>query len=125
MAEEQGIISYDPATTNMVLERMYQNRNSFPFDTEVKPESEKGITSGAVYAAVSELKGATTLNKGYWNDISSLMEGVPTAEEGSIAYVGENAPYKIIPLRGFGVGGHGADPHAVSQPRKLLHEGGG
>ena len=96
MAEEQkGIISYDPATTNMVLDRMYQNRNAFPFDTEAKPESEKGITSGAVYGALAELKGATTLNKGYWNDINSLMAGVPTAEEGSIAYVGEEAPYAV------------------------------
>ena len=96
MAEQQtGIINYDPATTNLVLDRMYQNRNAFPFDTEVKPESERGITSGAVYAAVSELKGATTLNKGYWNDSNSLMAGVPSAEEGSIAYVGENAPYRI------------------------------
>lgn len=95
MAEEQEIISYDPATTNMVLDRMYQNRNAFPFDTEAKPESEKGITSGAVYGALAELKGATTLNKGYWKDANSLMAGVPSAEEGSIAYVGENAPYKI------------------------------
>lgn len=96
MAEEQkGIISYDPATTNMVLDRMYQNRNAFPFDTEAKPESEKGITSGAVYGALAELRGATTLNKGYWNDINSLMAGVPTAEEGSIAYVGEEAPYAV------------------------------
>ena len=95
MAEEQGIIIYDPATTNMALERMYQNRNAFPFDTEAKPESEKGITSGAVYAAVSELKGATVLNKGYWPDSNSLMAGVPSAEEGSIAYVGANAPYAI------------------------------
>lgn len=95
MAEEQGIISYDPATTNMVLDRMYRNRDSFPFDTEVKPESEKGITSGAVYGALAELKGATTLNRGYWNDINSLMAGVPTAEEGSIAYVGEEAPYAV------------------------------
>ena len=95
MAEEQGIISYDPATTNMVLDRMYQNRNSFPFDTEAKQDSEKGITSGAVYAAVSELKGATVLNKGYWPDSNSLMAGVPSAEEGSIAYVGANAPYAI------------------------------
>ena len=95
MAEEQGIISYDPATTNMMLDRMYRNRDSFPFDTEAKPESEKGITSGAVYAAVSELKGATVLNKGYWPDSNSLMAGVPSAEEGSIAYVGANAPYAI------------------------------
>ena len=92
MAEEQGIIIYDPATTNMVLDRMYRNRDSFPFDTEAKQESEKGITSGAVYAAVSELKGATVLNKGYWPDSNSLMAGVPSAEEGSIAYVGANAP---------------------------------
>lgn len=59
MAEEQGIISYDPATTNMVLDRMYQNRNAFPFDTEAKPESEKGITSGAVYDALKNFEGGT------------------------------------------------------------------
>lgn len=98
MAEEQqqkGIINYDPATANSLLEKMYGSRNAFPFDTEAKPESEKGITSGAVYAALNELKGATTLNKGYWPDLNTLQTGVPAAEEGSIAYVGGNAPYAV------------------------------
>lgn len=97
MAEKQqtGIISYDPATTNSLLEKMYGSRNAFPFDTEAKPESERGITSGAVYAALNELKGATTLNKGYWPDLNTLQTGIPVAEEGSIAYVGGNAPYAV------------------------------
>lgn len=60
MAEKQGIINYDPATTNMVLDKMYQNRNAFPFDTEVKQDSEKGITSGAVYKALNDLGGGGT-----------------------------------------------------------------
>lgn len=97
MAEQQqkGTISYDPATTNSLLEKMYESRNAFPFDTEAAAESPKGITSGAVYAALNELKGATTLNKGYWPDLNTLQTGIPVAEEGSIAYVGGNAPYAV------------------------------
>lgn len=96
MAEQQtGIINYDPVTTNSLLEKMYESRNAFPFDTEAAAESERGITSGAVYAALNELKGATTLNKGYWPDLNTLQTGIPVAEEGSIAYVGGNAPYAV------------------------------
>lgn len=97
MAEQQqtGIINYDPVTTNSLLDKVYKSRNVFPFDTEAKAESERGITSGAVYEALNELKGATTLNRGYWTDLNSLQTGVPVTEEGSIAYVGTNAPYKI------------------------------
>lgn len=95
MAEEQGIINYDPATTNLLLDRMYRNRDSFPFDTEVKPESEKGITSGAVYKALNDLGGGGTDDYNELNNKPSInnvpLEGSKSLDDLGIQKKGDYA----------------------------------
>lgn len=95
MEEEKGYINYDEATVNRLLKLVYDNQGAFPLDGEPVAESERGITSGAVYEEIRKLRESTVACKGYYASEDVLEKAWPSAQAGDIAYVGESAPYAV------------------------------
>lgn len=102
MEEEKGYINYDEVTTNRLLKLVYDNQGAFPLDGEPAAESERGITSGAVYEEIRKLRESTVAGKGLFATEGDLKSKWPSPQVGDWAIVGNTVPGTVYQCKTAG-----------------------